>query len=392
MKLNRLLYIVLSLILTVACSKETQKKKNNEKVKIINFTDLEYKEFSIKPEKIQFVDLETIENSLVGDITKIVIRDSLLFVLDKNNNLSVFNLEGKFLNRIGRIGQRANELSHLSHFFVDTKRKEVGIFDVIRKYIHFYDYKGNWKKKTDVGSCLTEITNQIYCLPNGTVLTTMRNQFGNYESDFNFCLFSIGDNCTKLTSYCPFGFKSDMNITINWSQVGENNKNMFLSPILSDSIYVLNQQGKVSGKYVFKSELKSADSFKERTDFANYAEGKKTLIKEGYSTGVSGLCATDKCLLFVFPNYADSKYYHILWDLEKDKGYRTHHPILPFTITSGTGIYTTYKDKFVASFHASQLLEIQKSPYAIKGHKQLDKIMSTLTEEDNPIVVLYELE
>ncbi len=393
MRQNRLLYIiVLLLILTAACSKETQKKKNNEKVKTINFTDLEYKEFTIKPEKIQFIDLETTENSLVGDITKIVIRDSLLFVLDKNNNLFVFNLEGKFLNRIGHIGQGPTELYHLSHFFVDTKRKEVGIFDVIRQYVHFYDYKGNWKKKTDVEGCLSEIVNQMYCLPNGFILTTMCNKLGYYESDFNFCLYSLSDNCRKLTSFCPFGFKPDINITVGWSQVGENSRNTFLTPILSDSIYVLNNKGKVAGKYIFKSELKSADRFKERADFANYAEGKKTLIKKGYSTGFSGLLATDKFLFFGFPNYKDSKYYHILWNLEKGKGYRTHHSILPFTITSGAGIYTTYKDKFVTAFQASQLLEIQKSPYSIKGHTQLEKITSKLTEEDNPIVVLYELE
>ncbi len=414
MKQNRLLSILTLLVFVVACgkeskertsdenvktidvvntcSKESKERTSDEKVKTINFTDLEYKEFAIRQENIEFISLEVTENSLVGDIEKIVIRDSLLFVLDKNNNLSVFNLEGKFLNRIGHIGQGPNELYHLSHFYVNARKKEVGIFDVIQRKVHFYNYKGNWQRKINVGDCLSEIVNKMYCLPNGTVLTTMRNQLGDYESDFNFCLFSVGDNCLKLASYCPFGFKPDRNITVGWSQVGENGKNVFLNPNLSDSIYVLNNTGKIAGKYIFKSELKSVDTFEKRADFRDSFEAKGILKNEGYSTGFLGLYATDKFLIFAFPNYKDSKYYHILWDLEKDEGYRTYHSVLPYGITSGIGIYTTYKNKFVTSFQAPQLLELQKSPYAIKGHKQLDKIMSTLTEEDNPIIVLYELE
>lgn len=89
---------------------------------------------------MEFIQLETNDSCLLGEINKIKISDSLLFISDRNNKLFVFDFSGRFVNRIGTIGQGPNELLNLSHFYVDRDNKQVGIYDVLKQQIFQYDY------------------------------------------------------------------------------------------------------------------------------------------------------------------------------------------------------------------------------------------------------------
>lgn len=368
-----------------------EKKIDNDCVKKINFSDLKHKRFIIPNEKIDFIPLETRGTNLVGDIERLVVKDSLFFVLDKNRNLFVFDFLGKFLNRIGAVGQGPDELHHLSYFYVDDKRKQVGIYDLLRRKVYHYEYSGKLVNKIDVVDCLSEDIKTIYGISRGQILATFSKRLAQYESKFNFKLFSLIDSCKKLASYCSFGFNSNRNESVNWSQVGINSTTIFLSPVFSDSIYTLDTENGAKAKYVFKSELKSADTF-EKEKFLNMREATIDLKRGGYSNGLYDLLATDKYLIFDFLNYRINKYYHVFWDLEEDKGYYTDFPILPFEISSGLPIYNTYKKKLVTALQSSQILELQQSSYAIKSNRELDSKIAKLTSEDNPIIILYELE
>lgn len=389
--MNKKCIVVIILgVFLLACAQE-KIKENNDVIKI-DFSDLEYKQFTIPNGKMQFIRLEMTESNLVGDIERIVLKDDLFFVLDKNRNLFVYDFSGKFLNRIGVIGRGPDELYHLSHFYVDAKRKQVGIYDLFRQKVYHYDYRGKLYNKVDVSDCLSEDLKVMYGVSNGQVLAAFSKKLAQYESKFNFKVFSLTDSCKRLGAYCSFGFNSDRNESVSWSQVGINSTAIFLSPVFSDSIYTLHSTNGAKAKYIFKSELKSVDTFADRKKFLNMREATIELKKRGYSDGLYDLIATDKYLIFDFLNFRTNKYYHILWAIKEDKGYYTDYPILPFEINSGIPIYTTYKNKLITAFQASQILELQQSPYAIKNNVELDYIVANLTSEDNPIIVLYELE
>lgn len=215
-------------------------------------------------------------------------------------------------------------------------------------------------------------------------------------SKYNFKMISIkADSCFIVNSYAAFGFDTNENGNPIWSQVTQNDTETLFTPLLSDYIYSLNIKGEQTVRYIFKGDMKPVDSYPQRSRFKNYMDAVKVLKTEGYDTGIRDLYVTNTYLLFDFPSEKSNKYYHILWNMDKNKGSYTEFPVIPYPVRRIRNIFSTYKNKFVTAFTADEVIAFQKGKYAeygIKDHKQLDEIAEILTEEDNPIIVLYELE
>lgn len=97
-----------------------------------------------KIEVLSLIPLETSETVLLADIRKIVTSDDLLFILDTENKLKSFDMEGNFIREIGQEGQGPGEYSMLTDFTIDIERKEVYINGIMK--IVVYDYEGNLKE------------------------------------------------------------------------------------------------------------------------------------------------------------------------------------------------------------------------------------------------------
>ncbi len=62
--------------------------------------------------------LETKEESLLGEISKIDICDDTIVVLDKNSNVLLFDPAGNFINRVSQNGNGPEEYVGLNNFFI----------------------------------------------------------------------------------------------------------------------------------------------------------------------------------------------------------------------------------------------------------------------------------
>lgn len=382
--------------LLFSCSNENRENNEKDNVIIIDLLSLKQKQrYTITNEEMSFIKLETNEKCLLGDIKKIKIADSLLFISDTNNKLFVFDFSGRFLNEIGFIGQGPDGLLNLSNFYVDTESKRVGIYDVLKQQVFQYDYEGNLMQKTITKDSFSSGINKLYCISKNKFMASMSLWKIAKASKYNFELYAIEeDSCSLLKSYCPFGFKPNENISLLWSQVAVNTNGVFFTPLFSNIIYSLNKKGEKTKEYVFKGDAKSVDNYPDKNDFKNYHEGVKIMEGRGYDRGISDLYATETHILFHYTSRKSNKYYTILWDMKNKEGVYTDFPELPYPINRAHGIYTTYDTKFVTALTADEVIAFQKgkyTEYGIKGHKQLDEITEILTAEDNPIIVLYEL-
>jgi len=90
------------------------------------------------------IALENHIDGLVGDIDKLIVHDNLLYVLDKKfaKGLFVYNLDGKFIRRIGRFGRGPGEYSQLYDFTINTSQNEIIILD--HETMLVYDIRGNF--------------------------------------------------------------------------------------------------------------------------------------------------------------------------------------------------------------------------------------------------------
>ena len=97
MKKNNLTYIILTCLLT-ACTESNIKGTEDIEVVPINLNNIS--DINELVDKIEMIPLETTHQSIVDGIKKIMYasKDSLFFILDKSNVISVFSETGKFCN------------------------------------------------------------------------------------------------------------------------------------------------------------------------------------------------------------------------------------------------------------------------------------------------------
>lgn len=98
--------------------------------------------------KVEVVPLEVTDESLIGEVFKMKVTDSDIWVKHhKDERILRFSRSGKFLNKVGKVGQGPEEYIRMADFFVDENSKEVYIQTTIVG-VKVYDYEGNYKRTT----------------------------------------------------------------------------------------------------------------------------------------------------------------------------------------------------------------------------------------------------
>lgn len=96
---------------------------------------------------VEIIPLETNSNSFIADMRDVAITEHDIFVSDsKEQRLLRFSRDGKFLNKIGTIGQGPEEYIRMWQFLIDEEKKEVYIVTTLSG-INVYEYDGTFKRK-----------------------------------------------------------------------------------------------------------------------------------------------------------------------------------------------------------------------------------------------------
>lgn len=101
-------------------------------------------------DSLYYIELETTDESLIGEISQIII-DDYLFLLDrKNQSIDLFTEQGQFVSAISALGDGPGEYLRIDDFFVDSKRKIINILDGTRNKIIKYSFKGQYIEEIDI--------------------------------------------------------------------------------------------------------------------------------------------------------------------------------------------------------------------------------------------------
>ena len=152
-------------------------------------------------EKLEIVSLEMTDQSMLGEIRRIQVTDHNIWI-DHGREFYIyrFSRSGKFLNKIGSIGQGPGEYTNYSTFLVDEDKKEVYIIANTNGVLA-YDFKGNFKRKiVDIQMILQLFASPYdqYILNNQKFFATQN--FGLYrpiDKDSLWSFVSLGDDFQK---------------------------------------------------------------------------------------------------------------------------------------------------------------------------------------------------
>lgn len=94
---------------------------------------------------VRFVQLETTDSILIGNIGTVNIHKNNILI--QHNNLSLFDLSGKFICNIGNQGGGPTEYTSINNVWTDDDG--IHIFDVANK-IKTYNWNGQWTKTESI--------------------------------------------------------------------------------------------------------------------------------------------------------------------------------------------------------------------------------------------------
>jgi hypothetical protein len=112
---------------------------NNDAVDISGFID-----------SVEFVKLETSPNSLIAEITRVVLVDSLIIVVDgRMNRLLAFDHNGKHLYNIAKLGRGPGEYHEITKVMWDNDKRELALYDIASRKLLFYTVNGQFLRSID---------------------------------------------------------------------------------------------------------------------------------------------------------------------------------------------------------------------------------------------------
>lgn len=132
--------------------------------------------------EIEPIALETKAESQIGRITKFVVAKGRIFVLDYDQKtLFMFDLNGKYLNKINKVGKGPGEFHVLGDFWINENENIIDI--LVRRKIIRYNFEGTFINEISIdisGLYLAKTSKDNYYIYTGSQFDGKKNPTLNY--------------------------------------------------------------------------------------------------------------------------------------------------------------------------------------------------------------------
>jgi hypothetical protein len=111
-----------------------------QSVNMDSLIDIEKTNLSGVFKRVKTIILETNKDALISSISSLQVYGDMIIILDASSKgIFVFNKTGKFMRRIGRVGQGPGEYVQSSDFTIDRKNKLIYVLDIPSQNILRYN-------------------------------------------------------------------------------------------------------------------------------------------------------------------------------------------------------------------------------------------------------------
>ena len=368
--------IIIALFLFSSCSSQ---KENQEHNSIYSYADLkEYSTTITRSEDfltlpLEYVELETTDNSLVGYVERIVVNDSLIYI-KSDGSLHLFERNGKFRNSIGRVGEGPKEVISIFDFAVDAENQEVYILDLQGQKINVYKNDNTFLRSIP---CKEEGIFRHVEIYKGEVCLTYMNLMGNEVCKFRSMdkegnTRYISANDVKFESLQPFAV-SDCK-TMQQTEIG-----LLVRQNFNDTIYTYRpEKDEVTLRYAFDfDDLKL--SYELLRDLGTFKRN------EGSIAYIPDITETNKHV-FVDMVVCKRKEKYII-DKNTKTFFRPQHLEKGLYIENGSHYFWPkyYTNETMIDFLPADYLMEKKEEIT---HPLLKSIVERMKEDSNPVLML----
>lgn len=241
----------------------------------------------------EIIPLETNDNCLLSEVTRISLVDDKIVVLDrKTMGAYVFNRDGSYHAKVKAVGNGPGEYSHFNDFVIT--KSHIGVLSPATGEILLYNYQGVFEKKIPLqgtwGDTYFTFDENEY---------TIINNWSSSDHSYSH-LFSLNAEKGEVTASLPFSEQDYKNrrgwgLENHYSLCGDRALVIYSS---IDTIYEVRPNMPVRPRYYvdivrnkIPEELAKGDAYKALT----------AAIANGYITGVNKIMGTEDRLFLSLP-------------------------------------------------------------------------------------------
>lgn len=397
-------FFLLSLLLILTCCQQTSHNgrftEDQIKSMCLNSTELspictkdlqtidlnpflEKKSFELTPhiKEIKLVKLETSDNSLVDNIYKVIVTDSMIYIFDgyKGGGLVLFNSNGKFIKRIAH-GGGPGELSQLCDVSYDENSKELITYQ--HPYLKFYSSKGEFLRQQTLPLGFYN----FFPLADGYILKTLDSYGNEHLGDISKYTVYLTDKKFRIKNAYLRNIPNNANYG-GYSYLYFNSGSIQITGNFNDTIYHYTSEG-LSAVYAIDY---SSKKLPENALDLKHKEFYSFLCSNDYYYFLGEYLETPECNVFYLRN--DYRGFQTVVFRDKRNGKMFGGTNANFDISEIPAIAfpkTTFKD-YLVSIHYPNI----KQDSLLKNSHLLSKEdknkICNLKEDDNPVVIFYQL-
>jgi len=163
MKSNKYIFfiqvILFFTLISISCKTDTDSKSSPVIEISPHFSDNSFI-FEDVFQSVDIIPLETNSECLIGGITKLVEANDSYYILDGVNNIvAKFDREGKFITKIGALGNGPGEYLKIEDIIVDKDSQTIKLYDIRGRKIIIYDFDGSYIREFRLHLFLKSIAN-----------------------------------------------------------------------------------------------------------------------------------------------------------------------------------------------------------------------------------------
>lgn len=339
-------------------------------------------------DSISYIALSNSDEATLGGIDRLEIQDSIIYILDryKTKSLKAFDMNGKFLYRIGSNGEGPGEYTEPTDFMISEN--EIIIFDQFQLKLIFFDLKKNFKYSKKVPFLFLKF---YLFSPNDYVYYSIDSENDHLLSITDYSIFKSDSNfiLKNKAFYRPknkyISFYNECNFTPSGKEI------LYHYPF-DNTIFSLNNMNQIHMKYSINFKNKTLP--KELLLQENESKFKKEVSKGEYLIFSGSYYELENYFYFLVQK--ENMDYHIIYNKEGNNlklGNLIKNdiiPILPFM-----RIKYSFDNTLVGYFNPHEIIARidgadKNDLYDKLGEKSMN-ILSRFNMDDNPYLVFFNL-
>jgi len=391
-KVRTIMMYLCSVVLTgifTACTDTTKTRNNNGDVDVLRCLNCFPKpkpKYDPPYNNLEMIKLETTRDCLIDGLIKLEMNDSLIFYLDRRENLFIFNREGLFVTQVGQKGQGPQDYIRLNSFFIH--HNQIVLIDEIKGLLLYYDFHGKFISSTSIPpNYLRNIMNVQLIDESHLLICYMIS--GRPEENTSYSILDMNTKTVKWLDFTYNPIKLDnYHHSFSLHQMAKVKDEIHFIMPLCDTIFSYSDSS-VSAKYITKTHDKIAK--KEQIEYNTKAFHRELLRLEqqGYFVGFNAIFETENLIILDYDSMIPQYY---MFDKNTNEG-NFHHYTTDEEITEVPFfriIQSLPNDRFIAVENVDYLLRLMEDTKGSnKDLIQFKTIVENSEEDDNPIIFIY---